>query len=73
LSYNRNGISVSTSKDLVNWKREKSVFSAPPSWAVEKVPSIKGHIWAPDITFYKGKYYLYYSISAFDKIHHALV
>jgi arabinan endo-1,5-alpha-L-arabinosidase len=67
LFHTGNGIPVSSSKDLVNWKREKSVFSAPPSWAIEKVPSFKGHIWAPDITFYKGKYYLYYSISAFGK------
>jgi arabinan endo-1,5-alpha-L-arabinosidase len=62
-----NGISVSTSTDLVNWKKEKPVFATPPQWALEKVPSFKGHIWAPDITFYQGKYYLYYSISAFGK------
>lgn len=67
LFYTGNGISVSTSKDLVNWKTERPVFETPPQWAVEKVPSFKGHIWAPDITFYQGKYYLYYSISAFGK------
>lgn len=62
-----NGIAVSSSKDMINWKREKPVFGAPPKWAVEKVSSFKGHIWAPDIHFFNGKYYLYYSVSAFGK------
>ncbi len=62
-----NGIGVWSSKDLKNWKREKPVFSAPPQWAVDTIPGFKGHIWAPDISFYNGKYYLYYSVSAFGK------
>jgi len=61
------GISQWSSKDLTNWKREEPVFSEAPKWAVEAIPTFKGHIWAPDISFYKGKYYLYYSVSAFGK------
>ena len=61
------GISVWSSTNLQEWKKEKAVFSTPPQWAVEAVPSFKGHIWAPDISYYKGKYYLYYSVSAFGK------
>ena len=61
------GISKWSSKDLKNWKRDKPVFSSPPQWAVDTIPNFKGHIWAPDISFYKGKYYLYYSVSAFGK------
>ncbi|UII23440.1 arabinan endo-1,5-alpha-L-arabinosidase [Fulvivirga ligni] len=61
------GISVYSSKDRKNWKKEKPVFAAPPAWALETVSGFKGHIWAPDISFYDGKYYLYYSISAFAK------
>jgi arabinan endo-1,5-alpha-L-arabinosidase len=56
-----------SSTDLVTWKKEKSVFDAPPAWAVEAVAGFKGHIWAPDISFHNGEYYLYYSISAFGK------
>jgi arabinan endo-1,5-alpha-L-arabinosidase len=63
-----NGISVWSSKDRLNWKREKPVFDASPAWAVEAVPGFKGHIWAPDISYFKGTYYLYYSVSAFGKI-----
>lgn len=62
-----NGISVFSSPDLKNWKSENPVFSKVPQWAVEAFPTFKGHIWAPDISFFKGEYYLYYSVSAFGK------
>ena len=61
------GISIWSSKDLKNWKKEKPVFAEAPQWAVKAIPGFKGHIWAPDISFYKGQYYLYYSVSAFGK------
>jgi len=60
------GISVFSSVNMKEWKREKSVFDTLP-WAVQAVSGFKNHIWAPDISFYKGQYYLYYSISAFGK------
>ncbi|WP_234736829.1 arabinan endo-1,5-alpha-L-arabinosidase [Tellurirhabdus bombi] len=61
------GISVWSSKDQQNWQREKPVFETAPAWAVQAVPSFKNHIWAPDISFHNGKYYLFYSVSAFGK------
>ncbi len=61
------GISVWSSADMVNWAKEEPVFKEPPQWATEAVKGFRGHIWAPDISFYKGEYYLYYSVSAFGK------
>jgi arabinan endo-1,5-alpha-L-arabinosidase len=61
------GISVFSSTDMKSWKNEKPVFTSAPQWAVEAIPTFKGHIWAPDIAFYNGQYYLYYSVSAFGK------
>ncbi len=61
------GISIWSSTDMKEWKREQPVFSEPPKWALEEVSGFRGHIWAPDISFYNGKYYLYYSVSAFGK------
>ncbi|MFA5326671.1 MAG: arabinan endo-1,5-alpha-L-arabinosidase [Prolixibacteraceae bacterium] len=61
------GISVFSSPDMKNWKKEAPVFEKSPQWAVEAVPGFKGHIWAPDISFFNGEYYLYYSVSAFGK------
>ena len=62
-----NGISVWSSKDLQQWKKQTPVFSQPPLWAVEEVPGFKGHIWAPDIQYFNGQYYLFYSVSQFGK------
>ncbi len=67
------GIAVWSSKDLQNWKKEEPVFGRAPQWAVDTIPNFKGHIWAPDISFHNGQYYLYYSVSAFGKKHRPLV
>lgn len=61
------GISVFSSTDMKTWEKQKPVFDVPPQWAVETIPKFKGHIWAPDISFHHGQYYLYYSVSAFGK------
>src|SRR3954470_11426053 len=32
------GITVFSSKDMQNWRREKPVFGQPPEWATKTVP-----------------------------------
>ncbi|MBA7515728.1 Extracellular exo-alpha-(1-_5)-L-arabinofuranosidase ArbA [subsurface metagenome] len=44
------------SPDLVNWEYVGDAFETKPSWK-------EGFIWAPDVTFYNEKYYLFYSLS----------
>ncbi|MEO6230721.1 MAG: arabinan endo-1,5-alpha-L-arabinosidase [Ferruginibacter sp.] len=61
------GITAYSSTDMKHWKREQPVFSQAPDWAVKTIPGFKGHVWAPDISFHNGQYYLYYSVSAFGK------
>ncbi|MDP4151521.1 MAG: arabinan endo-1,5-alpha-L-arabinosidase [Bacteroidota bacterium] len=61
------GINVWSSRDLTEWKREPPVFSRPPQWAANAVPGFKGSVWAPDISYHHGRFYLYYAISAFGK------
>ncbi|WP_421870379.1 arabinan endo-1,5-alpha-L-arabinosidase [Marinoscillum sp.] len=61
------GISVWSSKDMTSWTKEESVFKRPPSWTNDVVAGFRGHVWAPDISYYDGQYYLYYSVSAFAK------
>ena len=61
------GIAVWSSKDRISWKAESPVFDTAPQWAVDAVPGFKGYIWAPDISFSDGRYYLYYSASTFGK------
>lgn len=62
-----NGIAMWSSGDRVHWKAEKPVFATAPQWAIDAIPGFKRHIWAPDISFYNGLYYLFYSVSAFGK------
>lgn len=62
-----NGISMFSSPDMVNWKQEKPVFAAAPGWVIKELPRFRNSMWAPDISFYKGNYYLFYSVSAFGK------
>lgn len=62
------GITVYSSGDgMASWKRLDPVFSKPPAWALEAVAGFRGHIWAPDVSYHNGTYYLYYSVSAFGK------
>ncbi len=61
------GINMWSSRDMLNWKSEKRVFDVAPKWAVDSVRGFNNHIWAPDISYYHGKYYLYYSVSTFGK------
>jgi arabinan endo-1,5-alpha-L-arabinosidase len=61
------GVAVWSSHDMVRWARENPVFDAPQDWAVKAVPTFRGAIWAPDISFFNGLYYLFYAVSAFGK------
>lgn len=64
-----NGIGVKTSSNMLAWSGAGSVFpSAFPAWFSQHVPaksSTDRNIWAPDISFRDGKYWLYYSVSTF--------
>jgi arabinan endo-1,5-alpha-L-arabinosidase len=61
------GISVYSSKDMKHWKPQSPVFAKAPEWAVQTIPGFRGHIWAPDISYHNGQYYIYYAVSAFGK------
>lgn len=61
------GVAHFTSSDLETWERSAPVFPEKPTWTDVVVPEFRNHIWAPDVVFHNGQYYLYYSISAFGK------
>ncbi|WP_310686284.1 arabinan endo-1,5-alpha-L-arabinosidase [Aliifodinibius sp. S!AR15-10] len=66
------GISVKSSTDLNNWTEEDQVFESTPEWVFKILPDFGNHIWAPDIAYHDGKYYLYYSVSAFGRNNSAI-
>jgi len=51
-------MSISKSTDLVNWTYVGDVFASKPRWVAGD-----GYLWAPDIQYFNGKYYLYYAVS----------
>lgn len=61
------GIQIRTSTNLENWVRAGSVFSSIPAWISKDVGTMVTDLWAPDISYVQGTYYLYYAGSAFGK------
>lgn len=61
------GIAAWTSPDMENWERLDPVFSEAPEWTNNIVDGGRYHLWAPDITYHDGMYYLYYSVSDFGR------
>ena len=61
-------IPIRCSKDLIAWKQCGSVFDQLPDWITNDagVPRARG-LWAPDISYFDGKFHLYYAYSAFGK------
>ncbi|WP_221031546.1 arabinan endo-1,5-alpha-L-arabinosidase [Actomonas aquatica] len=59
------GITFYSSPDRINWTCEGRVFPGEPAWAADAAPRFNGHLWAPDIVEHDGRFYLYYSVSAF--------
>ncbi len=64
-------IPVRTSKDLEHWTSAGWVFDKLPDWATAEIPRARG-AWAPDISYRRGKYWLYYSVSTFGSRNSAI-
>jgi len=66
------GIPFYSSTDLRTWRARGRVFPDRPAWAHQVVRDFDGHVWAPDISFHDGRYYLYYAVSAAGQITSAI-
>jgi arabinan endo-1,5-alpha-L-arabinosidase len=55
---------IRCSSDLHAWKLCGKIFDEIPAWIHALSPTTK-ELWAPDISFFAGKYHLYYAYSAF--------
>ena len=61
------GITIYASDDLERWRWIGRAFEGEPNWAQDVAPGFNGHLWAPDVFEKDGRYYLYYSVSAFGR------
>ena len=57
-NFNFHLIPMLRSSDLVNWTYMGDAFSEKPSWVAGNAG-----LWAPEIKFFNGQYYLYYTAS----------
>jgi arabinan endo-1,5-alpha-L-arabinosidase len=55
---------IRCSSNLTDWKLCGHVFDDIPAWIHETSPGTK-ELWAPDISWFNGKYHLYYAYSLF--------
>jgi arabinan endo-1,5-alpha-L-arabinosidase len=55
-------IPIVRSKNLVDWKYVGQAFDKKPEWKSD------GSLWAPEISYFNKKYYLYYSISIWGDV-----
>jgi arabinan endo-1,5-alpha-L-arabinosidase len=64
----RNGrgvLPIRRSPNLLVWEQVGFVFpDSLPAWTATEVPRAS-NAWAPDISFFRGRYHLYYSVSSF--------
>lgn len=59
-------IPILCSTDMTQWEFCGRVFTENPQWARDAVQGVTD-LWAPDISFFNGKWHLYYSASTFGK------
>jgi arabinan endo-1,5-alpha-L-arabinosidase len=64
-------IPIRTSKDLRTWTRAGHVYDSLPAWALAEVPKAR-NAWAPDISYFNGRFHLYYSVSSFGSRNSAI-
>jgi arabinan endo-1,5-alpha-L-arabinosidase len=61
------GITVRSSSDLLEWRREPPVFSEPPAWTWRVTFNDHVDFWAPDVIHINDKFFVYYAVSSWGK------
>jgi arabinan endo-1,5-alpha-L-arabinosidase len=57
-------IRMLSSPDLLHFTEAGQAFTEMPAWTAMYA---KGDLWAPDVSYHNGKYWLYYAASSFGK------
>ena len=57
---------IRCSGDLLHWKRCGFIFDGIPEWIRKESPQTVD-LWAPDVSFFEGRYHIYYAFSVFGK------
>ena len=67
------GLQLATSTDRKTWTVHPEVrIMDIPSWTRDSVPGFRGHVWAPDLIQYNGRWWMAYSCSTFGRNNSAI-
>jgi len=58
-------LSIRSSADLLQWSNAGRVFAGTPSWVTTALGSDPGSLWAPDVSYFNGRFHVYYAGSTF--------
>jgi arabinan endo-1,5-alpha-L-arabinosidase len=71
LAYTGANIQLKTSSDRTAWRNAGAAFPGGASWTLAYTGG-SNVLWAPDISYHNGKYYMYYAASTFGSNHSAI-
>jgi arabinan endo-1,5-alpha-L-arabinosidase len=67
------GLAMKYSSDGLAWNNGIQIFAKELSWWRTYAPNMGSNdVWAPDIQYYNGRYYMFYSVSEFGKNNSAI-
>jgi arabinan endo-1,5-alpha-L-arabinosidase len=66
------GIEIYGSPDRVHWRSIGQALPGGAPWADDYQNGDASDLWAPDVSFHRGRYYLYYAVSSFGSNHSAI-
>jgi arabinan endo-1,5-alpha-L-arabinosidase len=58
-------LGIRSSPDMRTWSNAGNVFSGTPAWVTSALGSDPGSLWAPDVSYFNGKFHVYYAGSSF--------
>lgn len=61
---NHGAVQIRRSKDLKDWAWVGTIFDAPPAWIAKEIGEAP-NVWAPDVSYRQGQYWVYYAVSHF--------
>ncbi|KAK0113976.1 hypothetical protein ONS95_014219 [Cadophora gregata] len=65
-AFTADGVGLKQSSDRTNWRDVGAAFPNGAPWTTSYTNGDK-NLWAPDISYHNGQYYMYYSASSFGK------
>jgi arabinan endo-1,5-alpha-L-arabinosidase len=71
VAYTGNGVLLKTSSDRTAFRNTGSAFPGSVPWAAAYNGNSRD-LWAPDISYHNGQYYMYYAASTFGSNHSAI-